>query len=215
MNKIAITLSCFGLLTTLCFSAANDNISREHTKTLYQVLEQDSIRENRSRQLYRQMFLELDEQYHSLPVVNISELRSLQNTIKSRTENSTFLVTPPVMNQFEYNTCTGWAVCYAAASIRMYEDLHDMDIAKCSPQYLYNQYNYVLDPLFPKDCRNSFSDILIIGNALELQGTCSYSLMPYDTTNCISSYTTARAVDAMNRRFDMHQIGTTNNVTLF
>lgn len=207
MNKFVTILSCLTFLVTSCFAETTNSQKR----AWYQSIEQDSVYVI----MYRQRYSEFENQYRALPVLDISNLSSLKHTVKSRTENSVFLVTPPIMDQFGYNTCTGWAVCYAAASIRLYEELLDMDNAKCSPQYLYNQYNYAFNPELPKDCRNSYSDILVIGNALASHGTCSYSLMPYDTTNCVTALTTARAVDAMNRRFYIQQVGTTNNIALF
>ncbi len=177
----------------------------------YNAIEQDSTQAN----LLRYFYAEIDKKYYSLQEVNISELKDLRHTIRSSSSTSKFLVTPAIGDQYDYNTCTGWAICYAAASIRLYEEWLDMDSALCSPQYLYNHHNYPLDPTLPLDCRNSYSDINIIGNALESEGTCSYNLMPYDTTNCTSSITLERQVDAMNRKFDIRGIGTVNNVALF
>ena len=171
---------------------------------------QEGTRTEKIEQFYKNAGIEC--QYIS--AVDFSKINTLNHTIKSKTNNSTILVTPPVGNQYNYNTCTGWAVCYAAASILLYEEWLDMDSALCSPQYLYNQYSFINDTTKPKDCNNSFSDIFIIVHAMRNQGVCSYNLMPYDTSNCTEALTYERQINAIDRRFSYQPLPTLIDSTI-
>ena len=202
MKRIILIFSC-NIFFVVCLFAFESAESQIHKQEVYRPIAIDSVSLNSLKQHYDI----LNNEYYKIPVLNINDLYSYKHTIQYRSEDSAILVSPPTIgNQCGTNTCTGWAVCYAAASICLYEDWQDWDQALCSPQYLYNQHNFPLNLSVPIDCYNSYSDIRTIGEAIEEEGTCSYALMPFDTTNCTTAITSERQVDAMNRRFKMRRI---------
>ena len=210
MKKFLISICCYVIgVTNICF--AENRSSSGGTEIYYQTLQQDSVLAQRMQGYYD----ELDRRYKELPTIDISEVPIMKNTIKSRSVDSVILAAPEPMNQGIYNTCTGWAVCYAAASIRSYEKWQNWDSALCSPQYLYNQCRLPLNPTLPIDCSNSYSDIFIVADSLQSQGVCAYSLMPYDTTNCNTALSTSRRISAMHHRFKSQTIGNVDSVRLF
>lgn len=157
----------------------------------------------------------INAEFQKLPKLQISDLEYARHSFARETSDCKLLVTPPnIGKQGNTNTCTGWAVCYAATSICLYDEWQDWNMALCSPQYLYNQYKLPLNSSFPVDCYNSFSDIFVIANALKEEGTCSYTLMPFDSTNCTTALTTERQIEALNRRFSYQSVGNLDSVWL-
>ena len=101
----------------------------------------------------------------SLPVVDMQYIQThpLRNTIKTRSSSQTMLNTPPIGDQGNLNSCVGWALCYAGASIRLYDDIPDWSIAKCSPSYLFNQYKGTIASVDTTNCDSVSSNILFLG----------------------------------------------------
>ena len=143
----------------------------------------------------------------SLPVVDLQYIQThpLRNTIKTRSSSQIMLNTPPICDQGNLNSCVGWALCYAGASIRLYDSIPDWSIAKCSPSYLFNQHKGSSAIINTSDCDSVSSNILYLGLKLTQEGTCSFAQMPY-TTNCNLLPTTADSIDALNKRFSVNQI---------
>ena len=146
-----------------------------------------------------------------MSVVNVQYLQThpLRNTIKTRSSSQVTLNTPPVGDQGNLNSCVGWALCYAGASIRLYDNIPDWSVAKCSPSYLFNQHKGSIALVDTTNCDSVSSSILYLGYCLTHEGTCSLAQMPY-TTNCNLRPTIADSIDALNKRFTVNAIPQAN-----
>ena len=155
--------------------------------------------------------------YDSIPILDLQYLKEhpLRNTIKSSSPTQVLLHTPPIIgNQENLNSCVGWALCYAGASIRLYDSIPNWDIALCSPSYLFNQYKHSHAAVDTTSCDSVSSNILYLGYWLSKEGTCSYAQMPY-TTNCNQMPTIAQKIDALNKRFSINQLPVTNDTSWY
>lgn len=121
------------------------------------------------------------EEYKKLPKVNWDFIRS-NLSIEARTKalsinNSVMLNNPPIGNQGTQNSCVGWAVGYAALGILSYNKYGSWDIAKRSPNFIYNQTK------LNQNCNSGTYTINGL-NFAQSNGDCSWSLMPYDANSC-------------------------------
>lgn len=128
--------------------------------------------------------------YLSLPRVNPDEIDSLRNTIKFNYGDSIVeLLSPPIMNQGDQESCAGWAFGYGCASIQAYNKHQDWNWARRSPSFLYNQAHDGIT------CGVANVDSIL--RMLSHQGVCSYYLMPYDATDCNTQPDSIQRADAI------------------
>ena len=119
-----------------------------------------------------------ETEYEALPKVNWEILRSNVQSQATATQSSgvVMLNNPPIGNQGGQGSCTAWAVGYAAVSILAYPKFNNWNDAKRSPSYIYNQIKVY-----------GCADGAFLTSALELaenEGVCSYTLMPYVSSDC-------------------------------
>ena len=128
--------------------------------------------------------------YLSLPRVNPDEIDSLRNTIKFNYGDSIVeLLSPPIMNQGDQESCAGWAFGYGCASIQAYDKYQDWNWARRSPSFLYNQAH--------DGTTCGVANVDSILGMLSHQGVCSYYLMPYDATDCNTPPDSIQRADAI------------------
>jgi hypothetical protein len=119
------------------------------------------------------------EYYSKLPKPNWDTLIKYSN-VKTRPEKGAksivTLVTPPIGNQGNQGSCTGWAVGYAGLGTLTFPKYNCWDVATRSPNYIFNQIKI-----------NGCDSGAYLFNAVVLasqQGSCSWSLMPYNESEC-------------------------------
>ena len=163
---------------------------------------------------YAKYNAEWKKSYEKIPLLNMDSLQAhpLRNTIKVKSASSCELMTPPIGNQGNLNSCLGWAFGYAATSIRLYAEWGDMDSALCSPSFLFNQCKEITDS---SDCTTAYSTLNSVIDTLSNCGVCSYSMMPYDSTDCMTQPTVEQRVDALNKIFHPVKRDIANSTSIY
>jgi hypothetical protein len=118
--------------------------------------------------------------YDKLPKANWDSLKKYSNPnayIAKSTTAIKILTAPPIGDQGTENSCVGWATGYAALGILSYPKYNCWDIAKRSPNYVYNQIK------LGSDC-SALAYTTAGLNIIKNQGACSYNLMPYVNGQC-------------------------------
>jgi Secretion system C-terminal sorting domain len=134
--------------------------------------------------------------FASLPKVNWDTLRKYapnKKPVGGITPNSingnTMLINPPIGDQGTEGSCVGWAVGYSALGVLTYPKFNCWDVARRSPNYVYNQIKATTD------CASG-SYVTDALNLVKNQGDCSWNLMPYVNGNCTAVPTPAQTADA-------------------
>lgn len=145
---------------------------------------------------------ERQRSYERIPLGNLDSLMSCyyQSNLERGTRDAYCFVTPPIGDQGNLNSCASWALCYAGASIRLYNFwTADWNESLCSPAFLFNQYKEQPDPT---DCHSAYlTTIGAMADSLKKYGVCTYAMMPYDSTDCTTQPTIAQRINAMNKKF--------------
>lgn len=122
-----------------------------------------------------------------MPRADINDITPFTNTLKYNYGDSIVeLLTPPIGNQGDQGSCTGWAFGYGCASIQAYNAYQDWNWARRSPSFLFNQKNI--------NCATAHSDS--ITRLMYTHGVCSYILMPYDENDCSTMPDSIQYMDA-------------------
>jgi len=132
------------------------------------------------------------EQYEKLPGPNWDTLKKYSNQsafLAKSTLSVKMLVTPPIGDQGSESSCDGWCVGYTALGILTYPKYGCWDIAKRSPNYVYNQIKGAGDCTVGSNLTNAL-------NLVKTQGSCSWSLMPYIDGNCTTLPNSTQIYDA-------------------
>lgn len=115
------------------------------------------------------------EEYDKFPKPNWDTLRKYSNQ-KTFTAKSTLsvkmLTAPPIGDQGSEGSCVGWATGYTALGILTYPKYNCWDIARRSPNYVYNQIRLGVG------C-DTGTYITYGLDLVKAQGSCSWSIMPY------------------------------------
>ncbi len=136
-----------------------------------------------------------EAEYQSLPNVNWDILVPNTSAVLTNTNEVVMLKTPPIRNQGEQGSCVAWALGYASMSIMEGKYFnYDWSKATRSPSYIYNQIK--------KNSNNCKRGIRYIDafNLMMNQGVCSYSLMPYITSDCKTQPNEEQKVDASHHK---------------
>ena len=149
--------------------------------------------------------------YLALPVVNPSTLPNILPPSKSF--NNVELYAPEVGDQGSMGACTTWSLCYCAGGILAYDKFGDMDEAKRSPAFLFNQYKIFTET--PNDCSSTACYIETIISKMQTEGVCSYDMMPYIQDDCTTQPTSSQKFDAYLNRYTIGRLASANNDTLF
>lgn len=105
------------------------------------------------------------------------EKNSNQKLVQKSLNGIVMLTNPPIGNQGIESSCVGWATGYAALGILNYPKYSCWDLAKRSPEYVYNQIKA------SSDCTSGayLQDGL---NLVCAEGACSWNMMPYTDQGC-------------------------------
>ncbi|MPM73726.1 hypothetical protein SDC9_120708 [bioreactor metagenome] len=149
-----------------------------------------------------------EAEYEQLPKVNWNVLRANANrqAIATKSSGIVMLNNPPVGNQNPQGSCVGWAVGYAATSTLAYPKFNNnWNDAKRSPSYIYNQIK-----IDPNDCGSGAYTTAGL-NLVRNQGVCSYTLMPYINSDCVTLPNNTQRFDAaLNTVLSWSTLGTNN-----
>ncbi len=149
-----------------------------------------------------------DAEYAQLPRPNWDTLKkySIKNIVNQQTiaSNSistssagiTMLVSPAVRHQGSQQSCVGWAFGYTAMGILTYPKYYCWSAAERSPSYLYNQIKLGIDCSYVSIGKDA-------ANKIKTEGVCSWTLMPYIESNCVTQPNTTQQNDAaQNKAYD-------------
>ncbi|TAH06050.1 MAG: hypothetical protein EAZ13_10670 [Sphingobacteriia bacterium] len=100
---------------------------------------------------------------------------------------------PPIGDQQSQGSCVGWAVGYAAMGVLTYSKFNCWDVARRSPNYVYNQVKV------NSSCGSGAYPIHAI-NLVKNQGVSSLTLMPYNDAECASMPNLVQQTDASTNR---------------
>ena len=121
-----------------------------------------------------------EEEYEALPKANLAEISKYSKKRQSRdAAHIIMLACPTPGNQGTQGSCSAWACSYAAQTILGYNKFGSIENAKRSPGFVYNQTKLT------NDC-DSGAHIITVLDFLENNGSCSYSSMPYNESDCAS-----------------------------
>lgn len=154
------------------------------------------------------------EQYLALPIINPQSLPSiLPNSKSAKSFNSVELYAPEVGDQGSMGSCVTWSLCYCAGSILAYDKFGNMNEAKRSPAYLFNQYKIYTDETNTCSSTATYMDVII--SKAKTEGVCSNSMMPYIQNDCSTQPTSLQKFDAFLNRLSVGRIASVNNDTLY
>ena len=128
--------------------------------------------------------------YLHIPKARDFDITPFTNTIKNYGNGILELYTPPIGNQGDQGSCTGWAFGYGCASIQAYNAYQDWNWAMRSPAFLFNH---------KQDSCAGANSIEIL-ELLRDTGVCSYYLMPYDENDCVTLPDSIQYADAILNR---------------
>lgn len=145
------------------------------------------------------------EEYESLPFISISELSKYsKNSIVSRDAVQIIMLASPTPgNQGVQGSCGAWACSYAAQTILGYEKFGNIEDAKRSPSFVYNQMRLTHNKMY-------ISSIL---SFLKNNGSCHYDAMPYNQYDYTTQPSNDLKFDAgLNTITDWRRLSSTTNV---
>lgn len=141
-----------------------------------------------------------DTDYAKLPLPNWDTLQKYSPNknssgiiVFSGTNGITMLSNPPVGDQGLEGSCVGWAVGYTALGILTYPKYNCWDVARRSPNYVFNQIK------LNGNC-TSGSFITEALNLVQIQGDCSWNLMPYVDGDCFTQPNTTQRNEAAQNK---------------
>lgn len=121
-----------------------------------------------------------DEEYEAMPKANLIEIAKYSKKKQSRDAAQIVMLACPTPGaQLGQGSCTAWACSYAAQTILGYDKFGNIENAKRSPSFVYNQTKAT------DDCDSGANTINVL-NFLKNYGSCSYTSMPYNQYDCIS-----------------------------
>jgi C1A family cysteine protease len=144
------------------------------------------------------------DQYAALPVVNAPEIE-LKTLPKSVT-----ISTPPIGDQGDQGSCVAWGTTYAGRSIDWYitssltSYSYSTDIF--SPAYVYNQIKI-------STCASGAYVVTGL-NLLKSQGVCTWTLMPYNASDCSTMPNSTQKAQAASYKISSYGTVAINATTI-
>lgn len=197
MKKLTLLAAAI-LLITLFFTSCEKEALIAPNQTAEErglEAEADTILAELSKEISLGGFEFMDRaEYDKIPMVEIASLPSLVGEDEVITRGAPRLPTPPVVNQGNEGSCAAFAVGYVGVSYYLNRRKgmpYSVTGAYRSPEFLYNNTKLY------GDC-NAGSNFSTVLNFLKTTGTCSWSQMPYSTTNgCANRGTSTQRTQAL------------------
>lgn len=145
------------------------------------------------------------EEYEALPSISSSELIKYTKTNLTTKDAAQIIIlaSPTPGNQGSQGSCGAWACSYAAQTILGHSKFGNIENAKRSPSFVYNQMRLIHDKMY-------ISNIL---EFLKNNGSCHYNEMPYNQYDYTTQPSNNLKFDAgLNTITDWRRLSSTNNV---